>query len=172
MKEILLPIAGVMAFLVVVGFAVQKADEGSLQESFPIQQMQNDSETTELESTVIINDVEIPVEISDNDKKRAKGLSGKESLEEGTGMLFVFEEKIQPVFWMKDMNFPIDIIWIEDDTIVKINKDVPAPAEGTRDDDLARYGAGQLVNYVLEVNAGFSDEIGIEVGDKVEFSLN
>ena len=52
------------------------------------------------------------MDLADTPEKRFQGLSGREILEEGTGMLFVFQEERQHTFWMKDMRFPLDMIWI------------------------------------------------------------
>ena len=61
-----------------------------------------------------INDKEIAVEVAATAETRSKGLSGRGSLEEGTGMLFIFDSPAQYGFWMKDMNFAIDIVWIDE----------------------------------------------------------
>src|SRR3989344_8940875 len=52
------------------------------------------------------------IEIADTQEKQKKGLSGRDNLPEDSGMLFVFKEEGHHQFWMKDMNFSIDIIWI------------------------------------------------------------
>src|SRR3989344_8905757 len=69
------------------------------------------------------------VEIMDTAAKRAKGLSGRSSLSENEGLLFVFEEKdIMPAFWMKDMSFAIDIMWINDGVVIGISENaLPEP---------------------------------------------
>lgn len=56
----------------------------------------------------------IMVEIADTETKRTQGLSGRESLRENEGMLFVFPEPDYHGFWMKDMQFPIDIVWLDE----------------------------------------------------------
>lgn len=113
---------------------------------------------------VIIGDVKIKVEIVDDSAEMQKGLSGRESLDENEGMLFVFSQAGQPTFWMKDMKFPIDIIWIQNDEIVDIAPNLPVVAG----EFLSTYEPKEPANYVLEVNAGFVDEHGIKVGDKVD----
>ncbi len=75
-------------------------------------------------------------------------------------MLFVFERTGHHVFWMKDMNFNIDIVWIADDQVVGIS---PAYASNPRQ----LHTPPQPVRYVLEVNANS----GIQVGDMVEIKL-
>ena len=60
----------------------------------------------------------IKVDISDTDCKRELGLSGRKNLLEDVGMLFVFNKEGNYPFWMKEMNFPIDIIWIDENFII------------------------------------------------------
>ncbi len=82
------------------------------------------------------------------------------------GMLFIFDsKKVSPSFWMKDTLIPLDIIWIRDNRVEKIDKDVPTPAPDTPDNKLPKYTSGRPVDYVLEVNAGFNQKNGIKVGD-------
>jgi len=84
-------------------------------------------------------------------------------------MLFVFEqENIRQSFWMKDMNFAIDIIWISDEEIIQIDENIPPPDPGMPDSELKSYLPNQPIDYVLEVNAGFSDENNIKIGDPVK----
>ena len=63
---------------------------------------------------------EIPVEVADTLKKRSLGLRKRTSLKKGWGMLFVFENRKPHRFWMKDMQFPLDIIWLDNHRIVHI----------------------------------------------------
>lgn len=122
-------------------------------------------------ATVVINDKEISIEVSKTKEERAKGLSDRTSLDENSGMLFIFEEGTgSPVFWMKGMLMPIDIVWIDQDKIIRIDGSVPAPEANTPDDKLKTYSAGKSVDYVLEVNAGFCDTNSIKVGDSVTIS--
>lgn len=117
-------------------------------------------------SYVVINNKEIKVEIMDSYDKHVQGLSDKPELDYDTGFLFEFQDKQMRRFWMKNMHFPIDVIWIEDDKVVGVNKN--CEPEGEVPDK--RYSSVIPVNYVLEVNAGFSDEFDIKEGDFVEFN--
>ncbi|MDD5291486.1 MAG: DUF192 domain-containing protein [Patescibacteria group bacterium] len=114
-----------------------------------------------------INGAEIKAEIAKTPIEQYRGLSGRDSLCGDCGMLFIFPNKIERTFVMRDMLFPIDIIWIDDVKIVKIDKELPPPAPGPL--DLKKYKSGQPVNYVLEVNGGFCLENDIREGDKVEY---
>ncbi len=84
------------------------------------------SEITPTEEKVLsIGTETILVDIADTDLLRSKGLGGKESLSENSGLLFVFEQKGKYGFWMKDMNFPIDILWFnEEGELVDVSEGV------------------------------------------------
>lgn len=103
--------------------------------------------------------------ISDNECKRILGLSGRDILEEGEGMLFVFEETDYNGIWMKDMNFPIDIIWLDEEySVVKIEENVlPETYPKIFGDDV-------LSKYVVELNSGFVSRVGLNIGDVVDIS--
>ncbi|MDP3973735.1 MAG: DUF192 domain-containing protein [Candidatus Daviesbacteria bacterium] len=121
----------------------------------------------EASSVVGINDREIKVEIADDQAKRSKGLGGRESLASDSGMLFIFPDKGQYSFWMKGLKFPLDLIWIRDDTIVDIIENVPSPRPNQQDEDLPIYQSRIEVDKVLEVNAGVVERFQIKVGDKI-----
>lgn len=110
----------------------------------------------------------IGVEVARTDSARQLGLSGRDSLPDGTGMLFVYENPGLHGIWMQDMNFPIDIIWIgaEDSRkatlrVLDIEKNVSPETYPTV------FTPSVPSTYVLEVNAGFADESGVEVGDEI-----
>ncbi len=164
-KQVILPILAVVAFIIVVGVLIQKSSSLGLSRLFMPQP------TSVPEKTVTINTAKISVQIADTKEKRVKGLSGVNSLPEDGGMLFVFESKgVTTLFWMKDMLIPLDIIWIGDGKVIKIDKNVPIPPTGYRDANIKTYSPGQPIDYVLEVNAGFSDKNKIKVGDTVDLS--
>ena len=117
---------------------------------------------------VTIDNIVIPVEIADTPALEAKGLSGRSSLDANSGMLFTVDPKNnEPIFWMKNMLIHLDIIWIKDNRIIKIDANIPAPVSGTTDKDLTLYKSPGPVDYVLEVNAGFTFSNNIKVGDTV-----
>lgn len=124
------------------------------------------------ENHLIINDSKISVEVADSPIEITKGLSNRGGLATNSGMLFVFEYKKTPSFWMKEMKFPIDIIWIDDDQIVDISKNVPEPDSDTKTTQLPLYKPVKPVNFVLEVNANYTIENNINIGDRVIFNLS
>ena len=107
----------------------------------------------------------LEVELALTPEEQAQGLGGKTGLGANESMLFVFERPERHYFWMKDMNFAIDIIWLSEDLrVVYIKKDAQP------DNFLETYGPDENSKYVLEVNAGFSDKHNLKVGDEVRFS--
>lgn len=116
-------------------------------------------------SFVRVGSANLTVEISQEKNEWEKGLSGRDSLSQGTGMLFRFPREHLPVFWMKDMKFPIDIVWIKNGTILSIEQDVPPP----QDTELPTFSPPQPVDTVLEVPAGFAAESGWEPGTPINY---
>ena len=110
----------------------------------------------------------VSIEVADDKDERSKGLSFRDSLPEDQGMLFVFEKVDKYRFWMRQVKFPLDFIWINGDTIVDLLPNVPIPAPDTADSALPLYGPVTPINRVLEVNAGYIAKHGIKVGDKLE----
>ncbi|MFA5362719.1 MAG: DUF192 domain-containing protein [Candidatus Omnitrophota bacterium] len=108
----------------------------------------------------------VSVELADTDALRAQGLMFRESLPGDRGMLFVFEKENLHSFWMKNTRIPLDMIWIgADKRVVSIRERVqPCVTPVCR-----TYSPGVKALYVLEVNAGFVDTYGIQIGDQVGF---
>lgn len=119
------------------------------------------------EPFVTINDTKIKVEIADTPEKKIKGLSNRESLATTSGMLFVFEDSNYRNFWMKEMKFPIDIIWINNSIVVGIDKNAPTPTI----DSIPVFKSPRPIDAVLEVNANITDSYGIKEGDVIKYSL-
>lgn len=163
MKQIILPLIGVAAFIVIVGLFVKNSS------SFNVPRISSPSPVaTAPANSVTIKGKVIEVEIVDTQALRTKGMSGRTSLESNKGMFFVFDSKsVNADFWMKDMLIPLDIIWIKDGNVIGIVKNAQPPASGTPDDKLEKYLSPSTIDFVLEVNAGFSDQNNIKVGDPV-----
>ncbi|MEE9322978.1 MAG: DUF192 domain-containing protein [Candidatus Aenigmarchaeota archaeon] len=104
------------------------------------------------------------VEIADTPEERAEGLMFRESLEPDKGMLFVFGQESEYGFWMKNTIIPLDIIWINSDgEVVFISKET-RPC----DESCPFIRPDRKAKYVLELNAGVSDEIVLGIGDKIK----
>ncbi len=103
----------------------------------------------------------LKVWVAESEKERNKGLSGIEVMDVD-GMLFVFQEETFPLFWMKEMNFPIDIIWINSQKeIVEITEKVYPETYPEL------FSPSTAVQYVIEVSAGWCEENKINKGDKL-----
>jgi uncharacterized membrane protein (UPF0127 family) len=127
-------------------------------------------DSTPTPTTVTIDDASFAVELAVTPQQVAQGLSGRPSLAPGTGMLFIFESEGLHSFWMKDMRFPLDMVWISaEHAVVDITEDVPPPAPGQTTADLPTYMPAEPAQYVLEINAGEADSADIRIGDVVEF---
>jgi hypothetical protein len=132
--------------------------------------MYSTGDGTRNEAILLLGDTTIVrAEISDSDIERERGLSGRDRLGETEGMLFLFDQPGRPVFWMKEMNFPIDIIWINGEMVVAVDQNIPSPSPG--DGELPVFRAETDVDRVLEVNAGFVDDHGVSVGDRLDIRL-
>ena len=119
--------------------------------------------------SLAIGSTEIPVEVASTDEAIKKGLSGRAELAEDSGMLFVFSTPYKYRFWMPDMHFPIDIIWIgENYEVVGVSQNISNDFDP---ENPVFYSPPQPTKYVLEVNAGFAAVHGVEVGDIALFRL-
>ncbi len=105
----------------------------------------------------------VKAEVVDTPSSRELGLSGRKGLGEGKGMLFVFDKPGKYGFWMKDMLFAIDILWInEDGLIVHVERNV-------KPESYPKAFINTLeATYVLELPAGASEKYGLFIGAKAE----
>ncbi len=113
--------------------------------------------------SVRIGDAGFNVEIADNAIAQARGLSGRASLPEESGMLFIFSSPAKRGFWMPDMHFPLDMVWIKGDLVVGVTENVPPAGFG----EPQIYYPPEPVDRVLEINAGLSKKYGFKAGDTV-----
>jgi len=124
----------------------------------------------ELLPLVAIGEASWPVELAITPEERSQGLSGREVLPQGSGMLFVFEGDQHLSFWMRDMNFPLDMVWIESSChVVDVTRGAPIPEPGQSLSDLPRFSPSQAARFVLEVNAGEFDGMDASIGEAVRF---
>lgn len=105
-----------------------------------------------------IHNKEYKVKEATTPEEKAKGLQGIDKLPEDEGMLFYFDPPQDVQFWMKDVNIPLDIVFIDDDEeVIKVQEGIPNDETFIEAPDVA---------YVLEVNANS----GIQVGDELELN--
>lgn len=92
----------------------------------------------------------------------------RENLDSNRGMLFIFDQESKHYFWMKNTLIPLDIIWINSNKeVVYMEKNVPA----CQVDPCLSYGPDKEAKYVLEINAGQSDQANIQINDKLSFEF-
>lgn len=113
---------------------------------------------------IVIGETSLRVEVADTYEKRIKGLSGRESLSPQLGLLFIFDKPERHGIWMKEMNFAIDIIWINEyyEVIYIVKNATPESYPEV-------FLPPTPSKYVLEVLSGFVKEHNLRIGDKVVF---
>lgn len=101
--------------------------------------------------------------------RREKGLGGTDGLARNEAMLFVFPVPQRYTFWMKDVDYSIDIIWVKDGKIIDIAPRV-APQFNILESDLPRYTPRLPADRVVEVISGTADRLGLKIGDPIIIS--
>jgi uncharacterized protein len=119
--------------------------------------------TGQKKDILIINQCQFEIEYARTEEEKSQGLSGKKQLANNTGMLFVYEQPGFYGFWMKDMNFPLDFVWILDNKVVDISKNVQPP----KNSYIPKVMPKNKVNKVLEINAGKIDKCDIKIKNEV-----
>lgn|SRR3989338_5950074 len=119
--------------------------------------------------TAILHDQTFSLTVAATDKEKQIGLSKKESLEKNEGMLFLFDSPGYHSFWMKDMKFSIDIIFLRERKIVTIVSRVSPPPDANQ--ELTIYKPDEPSDMVIEVAAGRAEKLGLQKGDEVKISL-
>lgn len=106
----------------------------------------------------------LDIEIADDEYETQTGLMYRNSMLANQGMLFIFEDEIRRSFYMKNTEFALDIIYLNG------NKEIVSIQKNAKPFDKSSLPSEAPAKYVLEINAGLSDQWGIEAGDKIEFS--
>lgn len=119
------------------------------------------------DTTITIDETELCTELVSTAADKKRGLGGRESLPANAGMLFVSQEDALHGIWMKNMNFSIDVLWLNS------SGDVTYIEPNISPDSYPRvYRPFIPSRYILEVNAGFIEEHGVTVGDTLALDLN
>jgi uncharacterized membrane protein (UPF0127 family) len=154
----------VVAVLFGIRWASPTASQPRLSLSLPASQ----ATVTDHEfKTIRLGEHELRIEVVSTPASVAQGLSGRETLG-SEGMLFIFPQADRYSFWMKEMRFDLDLIWLREHRVVEVTPQVPHPAPQTPLVELPRYIPRETVDMVLEVEAGKAAEWGVEVGDFLE----
>ncbi|MBI3984844.1 MAG: DUF192 domain-containing protein [Candidatus Levybacteria bacterium] len=115
---------------------------------------------------VVINGKYFNTEIAKTDKQKAVGLSKYNKIENNFGMLFPYQTEDYYSFWMKNMKFPIDIIYIRKNKISTIFKNVDFPKN--QEEELIKYTPDEPSDLVFEINGGLSDKYNFKIGNNVK----
>lgn len=151
MKKIIL----LFGLLILVGLGIAFAQK------YPV-------ETLFKQTTAVVNNSTFKLILAKSQKEKEVGLSEKKSLEQNAGMLFVFEKPDFYSFWMKNMKFPIDIIFIKDNKIITVYQNAKPPINN-ENNSLTIYKPEEPVDKVLEINSGLSEKNNIKKGDEIKF---
>jgi uncharacterized membrane protein (UPF0127 family) len=122
-----------------------------------------------LKAVVSVNGFKLIADLALTQDQQTKGLAVRNHIKESEGMLFVFQYPSKQSFWMKDMKFPIDIIWLGGNrSVVYIVPNLePCPSRG----NCPGYVPDRDSLYVLETAAGFSHRHNVAVGTQTDFKL-
>ncbi|KKQ35484.1 MAG: hypothetical protein US51_C0004G0007 [Microgenomates group bacterium GW2011_GWA2_37_6] len=115
---------------------------------------------------VTVNDQKFNVTVAKTDKEQQVGLSNRKQLSKNQGMLFIFKDPDYYSFWMKDMKFPIDIIYISGDKVVTVIENAKPPSSSN--ENLAIYQPEEKSDKVLEVNAGAANKYKVKKGTTIK----
>jgi len=123
-----------------------------------------DDSTSSASSTVQVGGKTVRVTVADTPETRQKGLGGRNGLAPDEGMLFIFPQDGKYGFWMKDMKFPIDMLWLSG------TRRVVYMAQNVSPDTYPEVFAPTTpARYVLELPAGYAKAYTVGVGDEVRF---
>lgn len=122
------------------------------------------------DGTITLAGQVLNIALADDLSEQLAGLENRPSMGENEGMLFVLAKTYIPEFWMKDMLFGLDIVWIRDALVVDISPNLGIEP-GKTDNDLKRYLPKEEVDMVLELNAGWAAKHGLLVGGEVKVNL-
>lgn len=112
------------------------------------------------------NKATFTVEIADSEPERTQGYSNHSPISNQEGLLFVFSQKGNYPFWMKDMLFDLDFVIISDNRVVEIFENIPAPINNRN--KIEYVYPTKLYDSLLEIKAGSVKKFGIKVEDRVE----
>lgn len=119
---------------------------------------------SEITIPVYIGQKQFNAIVADTPASKTKGLGDRDSIPKDTVMLFVFDTPAQYEFWMKDMRFAIDIIWVGENRQVVFEKKNVLPSSFPE-----IFTPLSPAKYVLEANAGFAEENDIKIGSLISF---
>jgi uncharacterized membrane protein (UPF0127 family) len=122
-----------------------------------------------IKARIVVNGFEILADVAITAEDQIKGLSIRDQMNENEGMLFAYDEPSRQSFWMKDMKFPIDIIWLNRmGSIVHIEESLRPCVSSL---ECPSFSPNENAQYVLETVAGFAQKHKLKIGTDVNFSF-
>ena len=115
----------------------------------------------ESEKKISLGRCKFDIEESISKESQVRGLSNRDLLCDKCGMLFIFSQSDRYGFWMKDMRFDLDFVWIDGNRVVDLRENIPKDYRGDLKPKIS-------INKVLEINAGKISECKIKIGDKLK----
>ncbi|WP_257388800.1 DUF192 domain-containing protein [Tahibacter caeni] len=117
-------------------------------------------------SYVVLKGKTFYVELAENDEQHMRGLMFREQMAPDRGMLFIFRDEYMQAFWMKNTLIPLDMLYFDKNFhVVSVQNNVP-PCKA---DPCPSYPSSGPAKYVLELNGGTADKLGVKPGDTLEF---
>jgi uncharacterized protein len=128
-----------------------------------------DANDQPIKARIVVNGFAILADLAITDEDQIKGLSIRDQMNENEGMLFVYGEPSRQSFWMKDMKFPIDIIWLnETGSVVHVEENLRPCVPSL---ECPSFSPNENAQYVLETVAGFADKHHLKIGTDIDFSI-
>ena len=122
-----------------------------------------------IKARIVVNGFAILADVAITDEDQIKGLSIRDQMNESEGMLFVYGEPSRQSFWMKDMKFPIDIIWLnETGSVVHVEENLRPCVPSL---ECQSFSPNENTQYVLETVAGFAQKHHLKIGTDIDFSI-
>ncbi len=116
--------------------------------------------------------IKLDCQVANTTEEKQTGLMYVSQLSEDEGMLFVQDEPSNVTFWMKNVEIPLDIIFVDEDLRIINIEEASIELEGTPDNEMTRYHSDQPVLYIIEANMGFCTENGIEPGTEITITFS
>ena len=167
MKSKSILIAFTLLFLALVALAVLSAKGKHVVTSDSEFKGANPIASAPLHGLLSVNGHRIRVDIADTEEKRVLGLGERDTIGDDEGMLFVFPEPDFYGFWMKDMQFPLDIVWLDEDFKVVYLKENISPNTYPE-----IFFPHTKAVYVLEMKGNMAGNNGVTLGSTLTFKQN
>lgn len=127
----------------------------------------NLGQTLPISAQATIGDRLIDLEVAKTQQQQATGLMGRVNIPDNRGMLFLFNPPQNIRFWMKNVNVPLDMVFMQDGEVKAIAASVPP----CKVEPCPTYGANTRINQVIELRGGRAAELGLKVNDKINIKF-